>query len=33
MLVNQNKEMAATMVYQTNPPEIELYFSANTLFQ
>ena len=28
MLVFQNKEMAAVMVYQTNPPGIELYFSA-----
>ena len=26
MLVFHNKEMAAMMVYQTNPPEIELYF-------
>ena len=26
MLVFQNKEMAAMMVYQTNPPGIELYF-------
>ena len=32
MLVFQNKEMAAMMVYQTNPPGIELYFYANTFF-
>ena len=32
MLVFQNKEMAAMMVYQTNPPGIELYFYANTCF-
>ena len=30
MLVFQNKEIAAMMVYQTNPPEIELHFYANT---
>ena len=30
MLVFQNKEMAATMVYQANPPGTELYFYANT---
>ena len=30
MLVFQNKKMAAMMVYQTNPPEIELHFYANT---
>ena len=29
MLMFQNKEMAATMVYQTNPLEIKLYFYAN----
>ena len=32
MLVFQNKEMAAMMVYQTNPPGNEIYFSANTFF-
>ena len=32
MLVFQNKEMPAMMVYQTNPPGIELYFYANTFF-
>ena len=32
MLVFQNKEMAAMMVCQTNPPGIELYFSTNTFF-
>ena len=32
MLVFQNKEMSAMMVYQTNPPGIELYFYANTFF-
>ena len=32
MLVFQNKGMAAMMVYQTNPPGIELYFYANTFF-
>ena len=32
MLVFQNKEMAAMMVYQTNPSGIELCFYANTLF-
>ena len=32
MLVLQNKEMAAMMVYQTNPAGIELYFYANTFF-
>ena len=32
MLVFQNKEMAAMMVYQTNPPGIALYFYANTSF-
>ena len=30
MLVFQDKGMAAMMVYQTNPPGIELYFYANT---
>ena len=30
MLAFQNKGMAAMMVYQTNPPGIELYFYANT---
>ena len=30
MLVFQNKGMADMMVYQTNPPGIELYFHANT---
>ena len=29
MLVFQSKEMAAMMVYQTNPPGIELYFYGN----
>ena len=28
----QNKGMAAMMVYQTNPPGIELYFYANAFF-
>ena len=28
MLVFKNKEMAAMMVYQTNPPGIEHYFYA-----
>ena len=32
MLVFQNKGMAAMMVYQTNPPGIELFFYANTFF-
>ena len=32
MLVFQNEEMAAMMVYQTNPPGIELYFYANSFF-
>ena len=32
MLVFQNKEMAAMMVYQTSPPGIELYFYSNTIF-
>ena len=32
MLVFQNKGMVAMMVYQTNPPGIELYFYANTFF-
>ena len=32
MLVFQNKEMAAMMVHQTNPPGIEIYFYANTFF-
>ena len=32
MLVFQNKEMAAMMVYQTNPLGSELYFYANTFF-
>ena len=32
MLVSQNKEMAAMMVYQTNPPGIELYIYANNFF-
>ena len=32
MLVFQNKEMAAMMVYQTNPLGIDLYFYANTFF-
>ena len=32
MLLFQNKEMAAMMVYQTNSPGIELYFYANTFF-
>ena len=32
MLVFQNKGIAAMMVYQSNPPGIELYFYANTLF-
>ena len=32
MLVFQNKEMAAMMVYQTNPLESELYFYAKTFF-
>ena len=31
MLVFQNKGMAAIMVYQTNPPGIDLYFYANTI--
>ena len=35
MLVFQNKEMAAMMVYQTNHPGIDLYFYAKyfPLFQ
>ena len=32
ILVFQNKGMAAMMVYQTNPPGIDLYFYANTFF-
>ena len=32
MLVFQNKGMAAMMVYQTNPPGIELYFYVNNFF-
>ena len=32
MLVCLNKEMKAVMMYQTNPPGIELYFYANTFF-
>ena len=32
MLVFQNKEMAAMMVYQTNPPGIGLYFLQITSF-
>ena len=32
MLVFQNKEIAAMMVYQTNPPGIELYFYPNSVF-
>ena len=28
----QNKETAAILVYQTNPPRIELYFYANIFF-
>ena len=32
MLVFQNKEMVAMMVYQTNPPGIELHLYANTFF-
>ena len=32
MLVSQNKEMAAMLVFQTKPLGIELYFYANTLF-
>ena len=31
MLVYLKKEMAAMIVYQTNPPGIELYFYAVTL--
>ena len=30
--IPENKEMAAMMVYQTNPPRLELYFYANTFF-
>ena len=32
MLVFQNKEVAAMMVYQTNPVGSELYFYAKTFF-
>ena len=32
MLVIQNKGMAAMVVYQINPPGIELFFYANSLF-
>ena len=32
MLVFPNKDMAAMMVYQTNPAGIELYFDGNTSF-
>ena len=32
MLVFQNKEMAAMMVYRTNPLGTELYFYANSFF-
>ena len=32
LLVFQNKEIAAMMGYQTNPPRIELYFNASTFF-
>ena len=32
MLVDENKGMAAMMVYQTNPPGIDLDFYANTFF-
>ena len=32
MLVYLNKRMAAMMVCQTNPLEIELYFYANTFY-
>ena len=32
MLVFQKKEMAAMILYQANPPGIELYFCANAFF-
>ena len=32
MLVSKNKEMAAMLVSQTEPLEIELYFYVNTFF-
>ena len=32
MLVFQNKEMVAMMVYQSNPPGIKLHFYANIFF-
>ena len=32
MLVFQNKEVAAILVFQTGPLGIELYFYANTFF-
>ena len=32
ILVFQKKETAAILIYQTNPPEIELYFCVNTFF-